>query len=163
MDSKLPLDIYHAQTRLIEYIDIPEYLLNAGVLRQKPLRRVYYHYSYWEDHAHGMFQITKGDNNNIIKDAAALLNDPDKLLEAMRHVAFKWKHSAEMNLSNRNRNRQAWLGQASCCYAVEAPEELTKRAWGTLTTKERDTANGVADKVIVEWEERYNAKTWLRN
>ena len=156
-------NLYRVQSRLPEYMNIPEYLLNDGILERKPISRVYHHYTKWEDHAHGMYQITTGDNDIIINDAASLLKDDERLLKAMRHVAFQWKHSAQINMTNRNRNRQAWLGQAACCHEVNAPEELTKKAWGTLTTEERNAANAVADRVIIEWEERYNAETWLRN
>jgi hypothetical protein len=73
----------------------------------------------------------------------------------MSMVADGWKYSAEVNLSNRNRNRQAWLGQASCCLIVGAPEDLTKQAWHTLTAAEKIAANAVADEVIAAWERRY--------
>lgn len=122
------------------------------------ISRIYHPYHTWEDYQNGMYEIQaqiKGNHNNLLNIAQNLLKNPQELYLAMQYVAFKWTHSAETNLSNTNRNRQAWLGQAACCYIGRVPEEITKRAWRNLTDMERKTANKVADMIIQKWKNEY--------
>lgn len=114
------------------------------------MKRIYYRYEVWEDYHHGMYQ--DGNSSALISKAVRLLSSVKALIKAMRYVAFHWVCSAEMNLSNVNRNRQAWLGQAACCHAYDVPENLTKEAWRRLPQEVRDRANRIADLVIMEWE-----------
>jgi len=97
------------------------------------------------------------DEAKMIADCEATLSCPQWLEESMCFVAHAWEKSAEHNLSNTARNRQAWLGQAACCFSHGAPEYLTKIAWNNLTDEQRAAANAVADAVIADWETR-----WLR-
>jgi hypothetical protein len=123
------------------------------------MKKVYHNYLNWEDWKHGMFNL-KDDNESVsIQKAIDLLSNPSALKAVMRHVAYYWKCSAEMNLTNRNRNRQAWLGQAACCYQYKVPEYLTKRAWHLLSEDQQRAANAVADQVIEAWENYYAQKT----
>ena len=115
------------------------------------MKRIYHPYDKWEDYKHGLF----GADEQQTTGAAKLLATPEKLHAAMTHVSRNWKHAAEVNMTNRSRNRQAWLGQAACCYACGANEDTTKRAWRGLTDTERTEANAVADVVIIEWESYY--------
>jgi hypothetical protein len=73
----------------------------------------------------------------------------------MQAVVREWKHSAEVNMSNIGCNRQAWLGQAACCYATGAPDFVTKMAWRSLTDEQRAAANQAADNVIKEWDKEH--------
>ena len=73
----------------------------------------------------------------------------------MKFVSLKWKYAAEQNLSNTSRNRQAWLGQAACCFNHGCSESLTKKAWHQLNISDQNKANEIADKVIHEWEQYY--------
>lgn len=95
------------------------------------------------------------DEHKMITDCELLLKCPGWLWESMTFVSQNWKISAEHNLSNTNRNRQAWLGQAACCFSHGAPEYITKLAWNNLTEKEQKIANDVADDVIKDWEQKY--------
>lgn len=116
------------------------------------MKRRYHNHVKWEDHQHGMYAMTCSNTPTLQKQCIKLLANPYALYPFMRAAAFKWTHSAEVNLSNSGRNRQAWLGQAACCYATGAPEFVTKMAWRVLTDEQRQAANDVADKVIKEWE-----------
>jgi hypothetical protein len=119
------------------------------------MRRIYHHFERWEDWRDGLYRLSVDSNaDEILTDRAArLLADPDSL-SAMMHAVEEYKCSAEVNLSNKRRNRQAWLGQAACCFVCGAPESLTKSAWHRLSPAEQDAANAVADKVIAMWEDR---------
>lgn len=122
------------------------------------LKPIYHRYELWEDYKMGMFSPQCHPSG--VTAAYQLLRDLDRLEHAMWYVANHWPISAAVNLSNRGRNRQAWLGQASACWNVHATEEETKAAWRRLTKEEQDRANAVADKVTAEWEASFaKAKT----
>lgn len=118
--------------------------------------RIYHPAHLWEDAQNGLFKLTPTpqdqDGIKMIAASRELLSSPDALHDAMMHVAFEWRFSAEVNLSNRSMNRQAWLGQAACCFECGANEDLVKAAWRTLSSDEMEAANGVADMVIAQWE-----------
>lgn len=128
-------------------------LLDFVKVKKRPLKRVYYPYQDWEDYLHEMYE----DKSNpvLVEAAVSLLSNQDRLLWAMRRVIREWLRSAEMNMSNRSRNRQAWLGQAACCLDCGVPENLTKQAWNELSEEVREKANAIADIVIGEWEDSY--------
>lgn len=118
------------------------------------MKRIFHHYEKWEDWKDGLYRRTLTPaEDTIVSRAARLLRTPVMLKYAMTHCAFQWGHAADVNLSNSSRNRQAWLGQAACCYVVGASESLTKAAWHRLSTAEQDEANKVADYVIALWED----------
>lgn len=117
---------------------------------------VFHNYVNWEDYQFGMHKKECFmDEHKMITDCELLLKCPGWLWESMTFVSQNWKISAEHNLSNTNRNRQAWLGQAACCFSHGAPEYITKLAWNNLTEKEQKIANDVADDVIKDWEQKY--------
>lgn len=123
------------------------------------MTQVFHNYNKWEDFKFGMYETTCFmDVQRMIEDCEALLGCPEWLWESMTFVSHNWGFSAEHNLTNLNRNRQAWLGQAACCFTHGAPEYVTKLAWNNLTEDERDTANKVADDVISDWENKYSMK-----
>lgn len=76
----------------------------------------------------------------------------------MYRAIEEWPNSCEVNLTSRANNRQAWLGHAACCIAIECPEEPTRAAWWTLTQAQRDAGDEAAAEVIREWERRYNCQ-----
>lgn len=116
------------------------------------MKRVFFHYKEWEDHKHGMYK-TRCENEDFTQlRVKRLLSDPKGLKQYMSRVVRDWKKSAEMQLSNRSRNRQAWLGQAASCLYAQAPEYVTKNAWRDLTDEQRAAANKVADEIILDWE-----------
>jgi hypothetical protein len=80
---------------------------------------------------------------------------------AAKMMLRDWPRAAEHNLTNREQNRRAWIGQATCCYSSNAPEGATRLAWWVLLADERDRANAVADRVIAEWEAGRDTQTAL--
>lgn len=118
--------------------------------------QVFHHYTLWEDFKAGMWMPpTTGAEGQ----AAAILSDPKVFGEAARVMVQEWPIAAEQNLTNPTVNRQAWIGQATCCHLAGVPESATRAAWWTLTDEERTIANGVADQVIREWEQ---TREWAR-
>lgn len=118
------------------------------------MKRIFHHYEKWEDWKDGLYALdVQNPEEILIARATRLLRDVDHLRLAMLRVVHRWPNSAEVNLSNTSRNRQAWLGQAAACWACGATEDLTKEAWHRLTIAEQDAANLVADYVIAVWEQ----------
>lgn len=118
-----------------------------------PINRVYHPYWAWEDYTNGFY----ANPRNLLEELAAsrdLLADPVRLESAMRDVTVAWSQSAEHQLSNREQNRRAWLGQAACKHAAGSSSLATRAAWPTLTDQAREAANASADRVIRWWEER---------
>ena len=121
------------------------------------MERVYYHFRLWEDFKNGLYNLNEIDKPGLlIKKCASLLKDNKKFYDTMIKVITEWRHSTEVNMTNTSRNRQAWLGQSSCCYLFHAPEYITKIAWRTLTQDEQQQANDNADKIINLWEKLYS-------
>lgn len=120
------------------------------------IRRIYSHYTAWEDYQNGMYEELKDEESaNRIGESVLLLSTPILLYEAMLRVVKQWKQASDFNLSNRSCNRRAWLGQSACSIAIGATEKETKSAWWTISNLERFEANRVADAVIKEYEKIY--------
>jgi hypothetical protein len=120
------------------------------------LKQIYHHYNKWEDFHAGLYGIAPPETErDLIKMAIKILSNPILCRKAMMEVVRNWPFSCEQNLTNRNRNRRAWLGQAACCFEGGVNEDLTKIAWHKLSKKEQNRANHIADVVIDFWEEQY--------
>jgi hypothetical protein len=121
------------------------------------IKRIFHHHSKWEDHKHGMYDTknNKGNRNILIHMSYKILLNEDRFYEISKEVIKKWKHATEFNLSDKSRNRKAWLGHAACCYNHLATEDHSINAWHRLTEEQQIKANAVAQKVIEEWEEEY--------
>lgn len=116
----------------------------------------YYRYELWEDYQNGMYRTAKdGNEQKRISEAVILFRDLKKLQSNMQYVADNWKYSATTKMSDTSNNHQAWLGQASLCYALGCNVYETVEAWRKLTDKERADANHVADIVFEKWKKQY--------
>lgn len=124
------------------------------------MKRIYHPYYVWEDYLHGMYipdsKLTESEIEEYTKKALTLLKDPVLFLRIGREMISSWTKAAEHNLTNTQRNRQAWIGQASSCYYAKSPEITTKYAWRLMTKEEQDAANAVANTLIFEWERKQN-------
>ena len=126
------------------------------------MKRIYHHYKKWEDYQHGLYTKTTGKDEKhdevLTKQCASLLSDQNWFFRIAREMIHNWPNSADVNLTNPSRNKQAWIGQASCCYALGAPEFITKFAWNQLSPLQRIEANKTADVIIKMWLESHHAK-----
>lgn len=112
-------------------------------------------YWMWECFINGMWEDRKKQMTKI-KEAKDVLSDKGRCETAMRMVINAWPISAQQHLSKHWLNRNPWLGQAACNYAVKATEEETRIAWNFYMSKEeQDSANTIADMIISEWEKEY--------
>lgn len=106
----------------------------------------------WEDFQNGMFDEP---DDSLIAACAELLCDQEGFYVAASEMVDSWPVAAEENLSNKRCNRRAWVGQATCCFRLRAPERTTRAAWGVMSVDDRIDANNTADRVIDE----YSAKS----
>lgn len=113
--------------------------------------RIYHPYEKWEDWKDGLYGGPASIEAVLVARCARLLAS-SRLRGAMLDVLREYPFSAEVNLSNRSRNRRAWLGQAACCFVCGASEDITKEAWRTLTLEQQNEANAIATEVIAVWE-----------
>lgn len=123
------------------------------------MKKIYHPYWQWEDYQNGMYDLTRkyteAKEMNLAILAKDLLSDQIKFAQIAYKVITEWKNASEVNLSNIGRNRQAWIGQASCCYAYKIPERITKMGWRMMLPSKQQEANLTADKIIKLWEEDY--------
>ena len=103
----------------------------------------------WEDYRAGLYEPTI--NPAHVDQSARLLKDPDAFYEAAVEMLREWPKAAHHNLSNMWSGRNAWLGQATCCYPHEATGASTRDAWGQMTNIEQTQANAVAAAVRLRW------------
>lgn len=121
------------------------------------MNKIYTNHKEWEDANSGMYDCPSSTDDPLkVSLSAELLANAPRFFNAAMEMVDTWTVSAKTNLSNRSRNRQAWIGQATCCYVFGAKEHQVKEAWHTLTKKQQDDANEAADEVISIWE-KYNA------
>ncbi len=114
------------------------------------MKRVYHHFSQWEEWPAGLWRTDPGVFD--FGAALALMQNTGEWNAAMRRVTAEWPRSAEQNLSHTEHNRVAWLGQAAVCLAIGQPSAVTRKAWWQLNKTQQDQANTGAQAAITEWE-----------
>ncbi len=102
------------------------------------LKKIYHPYYKWEDYKNGMYKLKIKNMETKIGLSLSLLSSPDDLYKSMMGVTIEWIYSTEHNLTDVSINRQAWLGQAACCYNHKAPEYITRISWGLLNEKKKN-------------------------
>ena len=125
------------------------------------MKRIYHPYYLWEDDKNGMYdfdedytRLSEIEMEELAIKAKLLLCNKIEFFAAAMEVITHWKYSSEQNLSNKSRNRQAWIGQASCNIRFKIPEYITKYGWRLMSPQEQKEANKIADKIIKIWEEK---------
>jgi hypothetical protein len=118
------------------------------------MKQIYHHYELWEDVKNDILKdgFSEIEAEKLTLKAKSLLCNPKEFLKIANEVIIEWKYASEQHLSNKSRNRQAWLGQASCCFKYKVPEYITKYAWRLMTFEEQKKANEIADIIIKKWE-----------
>ena len=121
------------------------------------MKQIFVNYNYWEDYKAGMFNLKDViDKDKKINDAINLLSNEELFYNTLKDVIINWKISTDVNLTNTNQNRKAWLGAAACMYKYNVPEYLTRIAWNLLTKEIQDKANLIAEKIINEYQNKTN-------
>jgi hypothetical protein len=126
------------------------------------MKRIYHPYWKWEDFKSGLYDLeveyTEAEQTYLgIKVREILTNDEEFYSIALK-VITEWIYEAEQNLTNSSRNKQAWIGQASCCYKLQVPERITKYGWYLMSVSEQKKANLVADRIIILWKKNHAKK-----
>lgn len=103
-------------------------------------------WSKWEDWNAGLYDTNRYDADRVTL-SADLLADSDHFREVAREMVREWPNATFHNLTHMWSGRNAWLGQAACCYAHKATAAETREAWGRLTNAQQDAANHVARTV----------------
>ena len=118
------------------------------------MKRIYHHYSKWEDYQSGMYNEIKEGRDLRIKKALELLTNDELCYYYMKKVSVEWKNACEHIFTNRF-NHQAFLGQCACAMYADVRDNETKMAWWQLTEEQRYNANRIADIVYNEWMVEY--------
>ena len=121
------------------------------------MKRVYYHYTKWEDFQSGMYNEIKDGREERVQKAIELLTNDELCYTYMKKVSQEWKCACEQTFTNRF-NHQAFLGQCACFMYGGVRDNETRMAWGMLTIEQRHKANAIADKVYYEWLDDYEKK-----
>lgn len=117
------------------------------------MKQIYKPYWEWEDFINGMYDTSKKENELfLINESKKLLTNIDLFFNVSLKVINEWKISTDVNLSNKNQNRNSWIGQSACFFNHKCPEILTRLAWGKLNDREKIEANLVAKKIIKIYE-----------
>ena len=120
------------------------------------IKQIYHKYELWEDYNNGMYNSNDILDKNIKAfDCIDLLTNSKLFYETCIKLLSEWPISCDVNLSNTAKNRRAWLGAAACSYHCQAPEYITRIAWSLINKDKQDMANLVAERVILQYEERY--------
>ena len=115
--------------------------------------QIYIEYQKWEDYLSGMYNMNDTiDKDKKVINAINLLSNPNQFYNVCNALVNDWKNATDVNLSNKNQNRKAWLGAAACMYKHKVPEYLTRIAWSLLNKQVQDVANRIAEKIIQEYE-----------
>lgn len=117
------------------------------------MKQIYAPYTKWEDYQNGMYTLVQPIEDNILKGANLLKNE-NLFFQTALNVINNWVISTDVNLTSPNVNKQAWIGQASCCYKYGNNELTTRKSWALLTDIEQYKANAVANKIINIYENK---------
>lgn len=130
--------------------------------------QVFEPYWKWEDFQNGMYEVPASREMPALAQAAkSLLGDAAFFQTVCRRMVEAWPVAASVNLTNKNANRRAWMGQAACSYHAKVPETATRLAWKELSNDQREAANEAAERVINEYERKglgireHMAESWL--
>jgi hypothetical protein len=114
--------------------------------------RIFHTYDKWECYKAGFYAthldgVSKERGEEMY---SKFLKDDDAFRAALECVISQWTHSCEHYLTNPAMNRLAWLGQASCCFAMGLPSHY-RSGWGMLTEDEQNKANATALEYLNKW------------
>lgn len=114
------------------------------------LTQVFSPYWTWEDYNAGLWS-KRGDDGMASMSASVLASDAEFAV-CIGRLREEWPIAWSVNMTDREHNRRAWLGQASCCIAHGATGEETRAAWATLSDAQRAAANAVAQRHISDFD-----------
>lgn len=116
------------------------------------MKRVYIHYSLWEDYINGMWRKESSSYENAnFNDIISFCKDHIQYGIWMNKVVLEWPNTMLNSLTNPSVNKQAFIGHCACCLYKGWPEYLVRMAWKRLTNIEMQLANNQADMAYKKW------------
>lgn len=118
------------------------------------MKKIWHHWEKWECAKAGFYSefkdivVTKSEAKQQYKE---FLSDLTRFEKALIAVTTAWKYSCEHFLTGSGINKIAWLGQASCAYALGLPAEA-RGGFKLLSEDEQKAANALALKYLKRWE-----------
>ena len=122
------------------------------------IKQIFYHFSKWEDFKAGLYNSSCERFEEKVKLSVDLLSNQEEFYEVAVEMFNAWTYSAEQNLTDNAINKNAWIGQASCCFNHKAPDYATKEAWWKLDEETRAKANNTARRALRHWRSIYIMK-----
>jgi len=120
------------------------------------MKQIFHRYEVCEDYLAGLYRLPGPMDCELhVSIARMILTRQSIFYNAAIAMVEQWPIAAENNLSNLHRNRQAWIGQATCCFVQGVAEHETKAAWNLMSPQQQLEANNTADEVIKEWEKAH--------
>lgn len=114
------------------------------------MTKIWHPYWTWEDI--GMWRkASKKEEKLLIQKAIEFTGNTELYGEWMLKVIEQYEYACQHNLTDSSINQRAWIGHAACHMAIDAPEYITRHAWGFLTDKQQLEANCKADFAINLW------------
>lgn len=126
------------------------------------MKRIYYSHNLREDWNQGLYNKTCSNQEEKIKTCVFMLGMQTVFEHYAVKVIEKWPYACAHYLTDSGRNKQAYIGQAACCFYCGAPEFITKIAWNKLDKKTQESANKTADKVIKDFIKKLENKNQLK-
>lgn len=125
------------------------------------MKRIYHHYTLWEDYTNGMWRkVSKDEELSMLSIAIEFTGNHIKYGNAMMKVVDSWKYTMEHNLTDNTINKKAFVGHCAVCYELKIPEYITRNAWGYLHDFQKIMANKEAEKAIKYW---FNKQNEIKN
>lgn len=120
------------------------------------IKRVYHHYEKCEEYKTNMWRSIPVNERDLCQENSRnLMIEYDVFESVCRDVVDSWPFSCEAAFTASVINHQAWIGHAACAFNHNAPEDITRLAWRTLTQEQQYLANAAADRAIAYWREKY--------
>ena len=123
------------------------------------IKRIFHRFEKCEEYKTNMWRMVPIEIRDDLQEYSRNLMIEHDVFEAVcKKVVDEWPFSCEANLTASSVNHQAWIGHAACAYNHNAPEDITRLAWRTLTEEQQDLANKAADKAIEYWRQKHIEK-----
>lgn len=120
------------------------------------IKRIFHHFEKCEEYKTNMWRMVPINKREELQEYSRnLMIEHDVFEEVCKKVVDEWVFSCEANLTASSINHQAWIGHAACALNHNAPEDITRLAWRTLTEDQQCLANLAADRAIEYWKEKH--------
>jgi len=124
------------------------------------MKKIWHPWYLWECYKAGFYSSfldIKIDIEDAQEQYKVFLSDLKLFERVLKCVIIEWKYSCEHFLTDKGRNRIAWLGQACMAYYAGIPSEA-RAGFKLLTEQQQINANAMALKYLKIWENKNSDK-----